>query len=466
MALAGSDLPQVPNPLKSIQKYLTVALKHDQRDNVVSYWCRLYALQTELKLSTKTSAETNFLLKLTDWLEATKKELHDNEVITNYVAAQSHLENWALKLFLYADKNDRAANFSKNVLQSFYTAQILYEVLTLFGELSVEAVQNRKYVQWKAAYLNNCFTNGETPVPGPMKEADDDSTSINAHRRSSHCCSEKRISQKKTIYEAKEDDICSSDISVPPDTTGIVASPSNTATVAGPSRTATAAGSSRTATAAGSSSTAAAAGPSSAAAAANPSSISTAAGPSSTSVSVGPLSIVTAAGSFRVSPLLPAPFEILYDVLTLFGELSVEVAQNRKYAQWKAAYLNNCFTNGETLVPGPMKEADDDSTSINASNDNDDEPESSVNLGSPKDNTLLDIPSVPANLPTTRTQWFESEDDGYKTESGAKLTVEQISKVQKMIKWASSTLDYDDVATSVMNLRKALHLLTTGQESA
>ncbi|XP_071637529.1 uncharacterized protein [Temnothorax longispinosus] len=234
------------------QKYLTVASKHDQRNNVVSYWCRLYALQTGLKLSIKTSAETNFLLKLMDWLEATKKELHDNEAITNDVAAQAHLENWALKLFLYADKNDRAANFSKNVLQSFYTAQILYDVLPLFGELSVEVAQNWKYAQWKAVYLNNCFTNRETPVPGPMKEADDDS-----------------------------------------------------------------------------------------------------------------------------------------------------------------------FSN------------------INASNDNDYEPESSVNPGSPKDNTLLDIPSAPVNSPTTRTQLFESEDDKYKTENkscGAKLTVEQISKVQKMIK--------------------------------
>lgn len=109
-----------------------------------------------------------------DWLESTKKTLHDNEAITNDVAAQAHLENWALKLFLYADKNDRAANFSKNVVQSFYTAQILYDVLTLFGELSVEAAQNRKYAQWKAAYIHNCLVNGETPVPGPMKETDDE----------------------------------------------------------------------------------------------------------------------------------------------------------------------------------------------------------------------------------------------------------------------------------------------------
>lgn len=119
-------------------------------------------------------------MKLMDWLEATKKALHDNEAITNEVAAQAHLENWALKLFLYADKNDRAANFSKNVVQSFYTAQILYDVLTLFGELSVEAAQNRKYAQWKAAYIHNCLVNGETPVPGPLEEKGEGNDSIEA----------------------------------------------------------------------------------------------------------------------------------------------------------------------------------------------------------------------------------------------------------------------------------------------
>ncbi|GAB1865361.1 Vacuolar protein sorting-associated protein VTA1-like protein [Camponotus japonicus] len=274
MALTGPDLPKIPTPLKSIQQYITIATKHDQRDCVVSYWCRLYALQTGLKLSTKTSEETNFLLKLMDWLEITKKELHDNEAITNDVAAQAHLENWALKLFLYADKNDRAANFSNNVVQSFYTAQALYNVLTLFGELSVEAAQNRKYAQWKAAYIHNCLMNGETPVPGPMKEQNEDNE----------------------FEEALNDD---------------------------------------------------------------------------------------------------APAE------------------------------------------------------------------------SPKDNIPQSIPSIPANPPTTRTESFDAEDNtAYKTDSGVNLSVEQVSKAQKFIKWASSALDYDDISTSVMNLRKAIHLLTTGQEPA
>lgn len=48
-----------------------------------------------------------------DWLEETKKEQKDNEAISNEVAAQAHLENYALKLFLYADKQDREQNYGK-----------------------------------------------------------------------------------------------------------------------------------------------------------------------------------------------------------------------------------------------------------------------------------------------------------------------------------------------------------------
>jgi len=48
-----------------------------------------------------------------DWLEKQKKVMADNEAVTHEVAAQAHLENYALKLFVYADSQDRAANFGK-----------------------------------------------------------------------------------------------------------------------------------------------------------------------------------------------------------------------------------------------------------------------------------------------------------------------------------------------------------------
>ncbi|CAH0407632.1 unnamed protein product [Chilo suppressalis] len=165
----SSNIPDCPPSLKSIQHYLKTASEHDARDPVVAYWCRLHALQIGLKITTKkTPEETKVLMAIMDWLEEAKKIHKDNEAVSNEVAAQAHLENYALKLFLYADKQDREENFGKNVVKAFYTAGLIYDVLCTFGELTEEAAQNRKYAKWKAAYIHNCLKNGETPVPGPM----------------------------------------------------------------------------------------------------------------------------------------------------------------------------------------------------------------------------------------------------------------------------------------------------------
>lgn len=47
------------------------------------------------------------------WLETSKKDNAGNEAISNEVVAQAHLENYALKLFTYADQHDRAASYGK-----------------------------------------------------------------------------------------------------------------------------------------------------------------------------------------------------------------------------------------------------------------------------------------------------------------------------------------------------------------
>lgn len=136
---------------------------------MVAYWSQLYALQTALNIDRKSDESKVFLVKMMDRLEVLKKELKDNEAITNEVAAQAHIENYALKLFEFADSQDRASNYGKNVVKAFYTSGMLFDVLTTFGELSEDIQQNRKYAKWKAAYIHNCLKNGETPVPGPME---------------------------------------------------------------------------------------------------------------------------------------------------------------------------------------------------------------------------------------------------------------------------------------------------------
>ncbi|XP_024146927.1 vacuolar protein sorting-associated protein VTA1 homolog [Oryzias melastigma] len=174
-----------PAPLRSIQHYLRTAQEHEKRDPVVAYYCRLYAMQTGMKLDSKTPECRKFLVKLMDQLETMKKEFSDNESITQEVVGNAHIENYALKLFLYADNEDRSERFHKNMIKSFFTSSLLLDVLSVFGELSEENVQHRKYARWKATYIHNCLKNGETPQPGPIGMDEDEEAEFGAEGFSS-----------------------------------------------------------------------------------------------------------------------------------------------------------------------------------------------------------------------------------------------------------------------------------------
>lgn len=60
-------------------------------------------------------------------------------------------------------------------MKAFYSSGVLYDILLTFGELSEEALHNRKYAKYKAAYIHNCLKNGETPIPGPFPDDEDSS---------------------------------------------------------------------------------------------------------------------------------------------------------------------------------------------------------------------------------------------------------------------------------------------------
>lgn len=168
------NLPPCPASLKAVQHYLKIGAEHDTRDPVVAYWSRLTALQTGLTLDKSSKEALAVLLPLMEWLEKVKGERKDNEAITNEVVASAHVENYAMKLFLAADQADRAANFGKNVVKSFYSAGILFDVMQTFGELTPEVAHYRKYAKMKAAYIHNCLKNGETPIAGPLVGGDDE----------------------------------------------------------------------------------------------------------------------------------------------------------------------------------------------------------------------------------------------------------------------------------------------------
>jgi len=168
------SLPNCPPSLKPIQHFLKIAAEHDSRDPVISYWARVTALQTGLTLDKSSKEALAVLLPLMDWLEKEKAENVENEAIAHEVVASAHVENYAMKLFLAADQQDRAANFGKNVVKCFYSAGVLFDVMLTFGPLTPENAHYRKYAKMKAAYIHNCLKNGETPVAGPLVEEDEE----------------------------------------------------------------------------------------------------------------------------------------------------------------------------------------------------------------------------------------------------------------------------------------------------
>jgi vacuolar protein sorting-associated protein VTA1 len=66
-----------------------------------------------MKIDKKSPDAVKMLMGLMDWLEQVKTTHKDNEAITTEIAAQAHVENYALKLFLWADGQDRAGSFNK-----------------------------------------------------------------------------------------------------------------------------------------------------------------------------------------------------------------------------------------------------------------------------------------------------------------------------------------------------------------
>uniref|UniRef100_A0A096M0P7 Vesicle (multivesicular body) trafficking 1 n=1 Tax=Poecilia formosa TaxID=48698 RepID=A0A096M0P7_POEFO len=168
----------LPAQLRAIQHHLRTAQEHEKRDPVVTYYCRLYAMQTGMKLDSKTPECRKFLMKLMDQLETVRQQKHTICNKTSDFRGNVFLFMFAMKHFYYSSQH--SGRFSRNMIKSFYTSSLLMDVLSVFGELSDENIQHRKYARWKATYIHNCLKNGETPQSGPIGMDEDEEAEFGA----------------------------------------------------------------------------------------------------------------------------------------------------------------------------------------------------------------------------------------------------------------------------------------------
>lgn len=206
---------------------------------------------------------------------------------------------------------------------------------------------------------------------------------------------------------------------------------------------------------------------------------------------------------------------LLFELLTTFGELNEEVAYQKRYAQWKATYLEKCRRSGEVPQPGPAnfdqeeEEADQPGSSQDQnpyqqpsqpSYPSDEPAYPSQQTYQPPTQPTYQPPSQPTYQPPTQPTYQPPTQPTYQppapapvaqpayqppaqpsynqpstpTFSGQLLDLNlnefqqlgpsEIERLQKLCRFAGSALNYQDFKTTLDNLQRAINLIRCGRE--
>ncbi|TKY86798.1 hypothetical protein EX895_004439 [Sporisorium graminicola] len=160
-------LPNPPAELKAVLPFVQRANELRTADKVIAYWCCYYAAQLGIAGNAKENESKMYLLTLMDTLEELKAKLADNDAVTNDAASAAYVENFALKVFVGADNEDRAGKATRATPKKFLAASQFIELLKIFGTLEPEMHEKIKYAKWKAADIAKAFKEGRKPQAGP-----------------------------------------------------------------------------------------------------------------------------------------------------------------------------------------------------------------------------------------------------------------------------------------------------------
>ncbi|KAJ3010739.1 UNVERIFIED_CONTAM: hypothetical protein HDU68_002003 [Siphonaria sp. JEL0065] len=160
----------IPEPLKGITSFIQRA--DDDKGILLPTFSALhtgnfYAAKLAIEANAKDNDSQMYMLNLLDGLEREKAKIGSHDALTNDVVGYSHVENFALKIFVSADNEDRAGKASKKTAKSFLAAATFLEVLKVFGPID-EAVQEKiRYGRFKAVDILKALKEGSVPIPGP-----------------------------------------------------------------------------------------------------------------------------------------------------------------------------------------------------------------------------------------------------------------------------------------------------------
>lgn len=163
----------MPGILAKLGPFIKHAEQLENRDPIMSYYCRYYAVQEGIKMRASNPDEESkkVLLELMDQLEKQKERLADK--VEDPEKGEIYVQNFALRVFKMADDEDRAGLANKGTSKNYLAAAQFFEVLHQFykdQEFPPDLAEKQRYAKWKALDISQALKKGIKPNPGPPGE--------------------------------------------------------------------------------------------------------------------------------------------------------------------------------------------------------------------------------------------------------------------------------------------------------
>ncbi|KAH8901024.1 DUF605-domain-containing protein [Thozetella sp. PMI_491] len=159
----------IPAALKvadmTIFKCATKGVQLQRVKPIISYWCEYWVVNQILAKQLHTTDEEilGYTTRLMDKLEQTKNEYPNEDAITDDVAGQAYVEQFAQETLDRAERVVKANKVTHQTATTFDAAATFFHLVNIWGTPDQETQQKIKYAKWNAARIAKAIKEGKDP---------------------------------------------------------------------------------------------------------------------------------------------------------------------------------------------------------------------------------------------------------------------------------------------------------------
>ncbi|PYH50039.1 uncharacterized protein BP01DRAFT_370622 [Aspergillus saccharolyticus JOP 1030-1] len=175
----------IPASLKSadIGRFALRAAQLERTKPVVAYWCNFWIVNQiiERGLHTSDGEVKLYTTELVDKLEQFKNENPDNDAVTDAVAANAYVEQFALEVFGRAEATMKANRVTRQTADTFQAAATFLELCQIWNPPEAEMAAKIKFAKYHAVRIIKAIKAGEDPNasnPVAIEEEEDEGADL------------------------------------------------------------------------------------------------------------------------------------------------------------------------------------------------------------------------------------------------------------------------------------------------